>query len=274
MPTLMPTWFNRRTMLGMMGNGIATIALPRHAAAARRIDPELDLIFRDHRLSGCFAVMDAMTGHLTLSNARRCRIAHIPASTFKITNSMIALESGAVRDENEIIPYGGGPQPIAAWEHDMSMREAIRVSNVPVFQELARRIGPAFYHAWLTRFDYGNRQIGADITRFWLDGPLRISAIEQVRFLSRLAREQLPASPRSQQIIRDILRIETQHERTLYAKTGFTRADGPSTAWWVGWVEQEPNCHAFALHVQGSPMDARDARMALGRELMARLGLY
>ena len=274
MPQSPPDHLHRRFVLGMVGAGAAMMALPWRAMAATRIDPALDRVFEDHGLSGCFVAMDAETGRLTLSDAVRCRIAHVPASSFKIANSLIALDTGAVHDEAEIIPYGGGPQPIAAWAHDMSMRDAIRVSNVPVYQQLARRIGIDRYHTWLERFDYGNRQIGADVARFWLDGPLRISPVEQARFLARLACQQLPASPRHQHVVRDMLWIETKNGRCLYAKTGFTSADGISSAWWVGWVEHARARHAFALHVLGSPMEARDARIALGRALLARLKLY
>src|SRR6185295_19637139 len=117
-------------------------------------------------------------------------------------NSLIALETGVVKDESEAVPYGGKPQPIKAWEKDMGLRDAIKISNVPVYQEIARRVGLARYDAWLARLDYGNRQTGTVVDRFWLDGPLAISAVEQTKFVARLAQGTLPASARSQAIVR------------------------------------------------------------------------
>ena len=46
-----------------------------------------------------------------------------------------------MKDEGEVIPYGGKPQPFKALEKDMSMREAIAASAVPTYQEIARRVG-------------------------------------------------------------------------------------------------------------------------------------
>jgi beta-lactamase class D len=73
----------------------------------------------------------------------------------------------------------------------MSMREAIGASAVPIYQELARRIGLERYQQWLARLGFGNRQTGAALETFWLDGPRQISAIEQARFVANLAQGKL-----------------------------------------------------------------------------------
>ena len=155
---------------------------------------------------------------------------YVPASTFKIANSLIALETGVVKDESEVIPYGGKPQPFKAWEKDMSMREAIAASTVPIYQEIARRVGLERYRDWLERLGYGNRRTGTALERFWLDGPLEISAVEQARFVAALAQQKLPASIRSQSIVRDILRLELSGDPTLYGKTGWRSSSTPSSA--------------------------------------------
>jgi len=145
----------------------------------------------------------------------------VPASTFKVANTIIALETGAVKDENEIIPYGGKPQPFKQWEKDMSMREAIALSAIPIYQEIARRVGSGRYRDWLARLDHGNRQPGTSVDTFWLDGPLEISAVEQAHFVARLAQQKLDASPRAQAITRDIIRLECSSSKLLYGKTGW-----------------------------------------------------
>src|SRR5690606_10185028 len=115
----------------------------------------------------------------------------VPASTFKIPNTLIGLATGAVKSVDEIFPYGGQPQPFKTWEKDMGLREAITLSNVPVYQELARRIGLERMQLNLLNMDFGNNEIGTVVDRFWLDGPLKISAVEQTRFLAKLAQGQL-----------------------------------------------------------------------------------
>ncbi len=152
----------------------------------------------------------------------------VPASTFKVANTIIALETGAVKDENEIIPYGGKPQPFKQWEKDMSMREAIALSAIPIYQEIARRVGSGRYRDWLARLDHGNRQPGTSVDTFWLDGPLEISAVEQAHFVARLAQQKLDASPRAQAITRDIIRLESSSSKLLYGKTGWRFASNPN----------------------------------------------
>ena len=139
----------------------------------------------------------------------------------------------------------------------MPMREAITASNVPIYQELARRIGLERYHQWLDRLDYGNRQTGTALEAFWLDGPLEISAIEQARFVARLALNQLPISDRSQTIVRDILKLESKEGRTLFGKTGWRFSSVPQLGWWTGWVDSGGKITTFSLNIDmQSPQDA------------------
>ena len=233
---------------------------------------DLDAVFSEHGATGTFVMLDEAADRITVVNRARAERRYFPASTFKIANSLIALETGAVKDEGEIIPYGGKPQPIKEWERDMGMRDAIRMSNVPVYQEIARRIGLERMTAAVERLDYGNRQVGTVVDRFWLDGPLEISAVEQAGFVARLARQQLPVSARSQAIVRDILRLEGRNGATLYGKTGWTTSVKPGIGWWVGWVERGNSIHAFALNIDMSSVNDAPKRIAIGRTLLGRLG--
>lgn len=234
---------------------------------------DLKKVFRRAGVTGTFALLDVDGGRTTVVDARRAGQRLIAASTFKIPHSLIALETRAVRDENEVIPYGGQPQPFPEWEQDMNLRDAIRVSNVPVFQTIARRIGVKREKQWLNRLGYGNRKVGAVVDRFWLDGPLEISAIEQTRFLSRLARLKLPASKRNQRTVRDLLKIERKDGYTLYAKTGWGTSTEPGIGWWVGWVEREGRVHTFALNIDINADGDAAKRLPLARELLGRLGV-
>jgi beta-lactamase class D len=263
----------RRRALGLLVAAGSTILDGRAAAGGTVERPDLSGVFRDNGVAGTFVLCDASTDDYTLVNAERARTRFVPASTFKIANSIIALETGVVSDENEVVPYGGRPQPFKQWERDMSMREAIALSVVPIYQELARRIGHERYRDWLARLDYGNRQTGTVIDTFWLDGPLEISAVEQARFVARLATGKLAASPRAQAIARDIIRLETITGKVLYGKTGWRTSSTPNLGWWTGWVDDNGTISAFALNID--MWDAADAakRIIIGRALLAELGV-
>ena len=266
--------FTRRTALGVSIGAITVIARGRASLAAGSTErADLEAVFAENGVAGTFVLYDVATDHFTLINATRAEKRFVPASTFKIANTIIALETGVVKDENEIIPYGGQPQPFKTWEKDMSMREAIALSAVPIYQELARRIGLERYREWLPRLDFGNRQTGTIVDTFWLDGPLEISALEEARFVARLAQQKLDASIRSQSIARDIIRLESRDGKILYGKTGWRFSSAPNLGWWTGWVEQNGKISAFSLNIDMPAATDAPKRVAVGKTMLSKLGV-
>jgi beta-lactamase class D len=262
---------------------LAAVAGPSLPAFAKRetIVERTDLaaVFQTAGVVGTFVHFDGASDTFTLVDRERAQRRTVPASTFKIVNSLIALETGVVADENEVIPYGGKPQPFPAWEKDMAIAEALPVSNVPVYQEIARRVGPGRYRDWLEDLDYGNADIGDRIDDFWLDGPLAISAMEQAVLLDRLGRRELPLSRRAQDIVARITRLDARDGRTLHGKTGWLFSAKPQLGHWVGWIEgprtaddKPGTVSAFALTIEMASREDAAKRVALGRTLLARLG--
>lgn len=246
------------------------------ALADEKIDesPALAPIFQEQKARGTFVLLDAKTGHLTAHNATRAAKRFIPASTFKIPNSIIGLETGVVKSADEVLPYGGKPQPFPDWEHDMGLREAIRLSAVPIYQELARRIGPARMKEWVARLEYGNANIGTTVDRFWLDGPLEISAVEQTQFLDRLAKGKLPIRAETLTAVKEITQIEKTDAYTLHGKTGWCMSTDPDIGWWVGWVERDGKVAAtFALNVDVVEKEDAAKRLPIAKACLRALGV-
>ena len=191
---------------------MATLALSWQAASASAQTyqevPELAKVFSANGIAGTFVLYDVAADTMLVSDEARAKKRFTPASTFKIANSLIGLDAGVVKSVDEVLPYGGKPQPRKEWEHDMGLREAIKVSNVPVYQELARRIGLERMRAGVKKLGYGNGEIGNVVDRFWLDGPLAISAVEQTEFLHRLVKGSLPINPNAMRAVREITLLE------------------------------------------------------------------
>lgn len=262
--------FQRIFRLAIAASSAAFIS----AAAATEIveRPELADHFRDAGVTGTFVLLDIASDRLLVHNAVRAQQRFEPASTFKIFNTLVGLETGAVKDEMEVLPYGGKPQFVKEWEKDMHLRDAMRVSNVPVYQELARRIGAKRMQHYIDLAGYGNREIGAVIDKFWLDGPLKISAVEQARLLGRLAQRKLPFSQRSMRITRSILRQDDTPGHTMFAKTGWAMGATPQIGWLVGWVEKEGKAYPFALNMDiHAKEDAAKRKLLVQRSLEALL---
>ena len=267
---------NRRAIVFLLLCLLCLASMPLTVSHAMRITETRDLetLFDKYDVEGAFVLYDVEANTFLQSNRKRADERRFPASTFKIANSLIALETGVVADADEIIPYGGKPQPIRAWQRDMSMRDAISISNVPIYQELARRIGLETYASWLEKLDYGNRQVGADVERFWLDGPLAISPMEHVLFIARLAGGALPASHDHQQTVRDLVFLESNDRGRLYGKSGWSLAADPQIGWWVGWVERGDAIFAFALTIDMTSRADAGKREALARDLLRALDIY
>ena len=264
---------DRRTLLKAAAAMAASCALPR-AYADDAATFTLEAEFHQRGVKGTFVRLDIATDRVTLVNEPRAQKRFVPASTFKIANSLIAIESGAVKGPADVFAWDGKPAPMKDWERDMTLAEAIRVSNVPVYQEIARRIGLKNYEDWLDRLGYGNANPGTSVNRFWLDGPLTISAIEQTSFLAALALQELPLSKATQSAVKDMLLQETRGSRRLYAKTGWLTTTTPQIGWWVGWVEGDGRIDTFALNFDVSSESDLPKRQEIGLAILAQMGLF
>lgn len=231
-------------------------------------------LFERAGVAGTFVLYDVSADRYIGYNRSRAETRYVPASTFKIANSLIGLSAGAVSSVDEVLPYTGPAEPfIPEWGHDMGLREAIAISNVPIYRELARRIGLKRMRAGLEALQYGNRETGEKVDRFWLDGPLEISAMEQTAFLAGLVRDALPLPKKVQQSVREILLLETGPEWKLYGKTGWQNAPGSGVGWWVGWVEKAGHFYVFALNIDiRQPSDAAE-RVKLGKASLRLSGV-
>jgi beta-lactamase class D len=251
---------NRRHVLGALAGASL---LPSRAFAdvvyqRSEIREDLAKHFADAGTDGTFVGYKIDEYLVIASDKDRSGEAKLPASTYKIPNSIIALETGVVSDpDKDIFKWDGVVRSIDAWNKDHTMRSAIAASVVPVYQEIARRIGQERMQKYIDLFEYGNRDIGGGIDQFWLTGNLRIDPVQQVDFVDRLRRGTLPVSKRSQDLVRDILPVTKVGDSTIRAKSGLLGAEigKPSLGWMVGWAEKGSAQTVFALN-----LDVREPR--------------
>ena len=261
-----------RSMTRLLSFALAFMLCTSAMAAEWRDSQEAANVFAKQGVIGTFVLYDVENGVFTGYNRLRAEERFIPASTFKVPNTLIGLATGAVKSVDEVLPYGGKPQPRKQWEKDMSLREAITVSNVPVYQELARRVGVKAYEEMLDAMEYGNATPGTAVDTFWLKGPLAISALEQARFMAALAKGTLPAPAEAQAATREITLLEKGANWELHGKTGTADAEAPDIGWWVGWVQKDGKIYAFALNID-MPTPNGPNRVELGKACLHALGV-
>jgi len=268
---------NRRRALGLLA---AASVLPSrsfaHVAPQRsEIREDLAKHFADEGTVGTFVGYKVDDYLVIASDSDRSGEAKLPASTYKIPNSLIALETGVVEHpDKDVFKWDGVKRSIEAWNRDHTMRSAIAASAVPVYQEIARRIGEAQMQKYVDLLEYGNRNIGGGIDQFWLTGDLRIDPVQQVDFVDRLRRGVLPISKRSQDLVRDILPVTSAGEATIRAKSGLLGAerDSPSLGWMVGWAEKGSAPTVFALNIDMREPRHIAARMTLAQQCLTDIG--
>jgi beta-lactamase class D len=264
---------NRRHILGLFAAASVTPrrVLANVAPQRTEIREELAKHFTDEGTAGTFVGYKIDDYLIIVSDKERSGQAMLPASTFKIPNSLIALETGVVADpDKDVFKWDGVTRSIEAWNRDHTMRSAIAASAVPVYQEIARRIGAERMQKYLDLLEYGNRDIGGGIDQFWLTGNLRIDPVQQVDFVDRLRRGTLPVSKRSQDLVRDILPVTKVGDSIIRAKSGLLGAETgkPSLGWLVGWVEKGDTPTVFALNLDCTEPRHIADRMKLAQQCL------
>ncbi|MCL6099661.1 MAG: class D beta-lactamase [Bacteroidetes bacterium] len=223
--------------------------------------------------AAAFVLFDQTKGEYLRFNKSRCAERFSPKSTFKIPNSLIALETGVAPDENFVVKWDGQKRWNADWNRDHNMISALKYSVVPYYQEIARRVGRDQYKKWLEAINYGNHAIGENIDTFWLDNSLKISAEEQIEFLKRFYNYQLPFSKRNVDIVKKIMPSEEYKHSLLKFKTGGgEKEDGTWIGWVVGYVEKGKDVSFFAFNIDAKTFDeVLEKRDTMLREILVSL---
>ncbi len=187
--------------------------------------------------NACFELIDHTHESVYYYNLDRCSQRFTPASTFKIFNSLVALETAVAPNDLLIIKWDSIKR-MPEWDKDMDMREAFKVSCVPYYQEIARRIGPGRMQHFLDTVKYGNMNMGTHIDDFWLNDSLKISVDEQLTFLKKMYFTELPFSERAQRMVKVFMLREQTPLYNLYYKTGTSIRGTKKIAWIVGFAER------------------------------------
>ncbi len=242
-------------------------------ASETKEHPEWKSYFEASGGAGTIVVTDLVKEETHVYNPQRAAEPFIPASTYKIPHSLIALETGVVKDENQSFKWDGQERQVDAWNRDHTFRSALKYSVVWVYQEIARQVGEQREAEFVRKFAYGNEDVSGGVDRFWLDGALRITALQQIEFLKKFYLNQLSVSERSSLIVKDMLINEANSKYILRAKSGLGSSRTPAIGWWVGWVETDNDTYFFALNLDVAKDQDAPKRMIVARQCLTSLGI-
>jgi beta-lactamase class D len=236
-------------------------------------DAVIEQLFRKAGIDGTIVIESVSKGQRFVHNDPRSKQAYAAASTFKIPNTLIALDEGAVSGADAVFHWDGTQYEIADWNRDQTLASAFKVSCVWCYQQLARRVGSQKYPLYIQQSNYGQLRQPFSETEFWLDGSLTISAAQQVEFLRQVIERKSPFKASSYDTLKKIMLVEETVQYRLYAKTGWATRIPPRIGWYVGYVETPDDIWLFALNMTTRDVNDLPLRVQIAKNALRLKGV-
>lgn len=251
----------------------AAMAIFALAPAAYGEDTDLANLFKEKNVDGTLVIATLDGKKVYTHNDERAHTRFVPAATFKLPNTLIALEEAAISDEKVIVIWDGTDKGLPACNTDQSLESAFSASCAWFDQEMVKRVGKEKYLSYLTKLHYGNGNIGPDISNFWMEGDLRISAVGQIDFLKNLYTRSYPFRASSYDLLRKLMVVEETPSYVLRATTGWTENMVPQVGWYVGYVEAGGQVWFFAANVETGKPEDKALRQELTKQALHLKGI-
>lgn len=243
------------------------LSLSGHGQSHTIENPDWEKYFEMFEATGTIVVVDGRDTpeKTSVFNHERAKTRFSPASTYKLPHTLFALDSGGVEDEFQVFSWDGVERSYPPHNQDQTLRSAMRHSAIWVYEIFAEQIGDTRAREYLEKIDYGNADPSTEQGTYWVDGHLAISAYEQIDFLQKLFKNELPFRTDHQRLLKDIMIAEASSDWILRAKTGWEGRYG----WWVGWVEWPQGPVFFALNIDTpNRLDDLYKRKAIARKIL------
>lgn len=239
--------------------------------------PNFQPFFEEYGVQGCFLLYNMKNDVYQIYNSRRCEEGFLPASTFKILNSLIGLETGVITSDSMVIPWDGVVRSVEEWNRDHTMASAIQYSVVPYFQEVARRIGPERMKQMVDDSDYGRMDISKEtIDRFWFWGNSRITPWEQMNFILHFYTFKLPFAQENIELVKKLIILKKTDKWIFSGKTGMTVQDGKNIGWLVGYLEENGSAWIYVCNVESGLDNTekfKESRRGVTEKVFKSMGL-
>ena len=226
-------------------------------------DKEVEEVFKKYKVEGTIVIESLNKKKIHIYNDKRASELFSPASTFKIPHSLIALNEGIVKKDSVIV-WDKKIREYESWNKDQILLTAFKSSCVWCYQEFASKIGVEKYKKYLKELNYGNKKIGDDVTRFWLDESLEITTFEQIKFLKRFYTNNLPFKIEDINLLKEIMIDEKNENYIIRAKTGWEWKYG----WYVGYVETKDDVWFFSTNIDTKSKDDLPKRKEITLEAL------
>ncbi|MCL4152070.1 UNVERIFIED_CONTAM: hypothetical protein GTU68_024802 [Idotea baltica] len=232
------------------------------------VKSEFQAIIDSSNVNGSILIYDLKNDLFYSNNFNWAKTGRLPASTFKIVNSIIALETKVVENDSTLFRWNGEKRDYKVWEQDLILRDAFKYSCVPCYQEIAKKIGEKRMNEYLKKLQFGDMNVTSkNLDIFWLEGKSRINQFQQIDFLKRLVNSKLKISKRTEEILKRISFIEENERYKLYGKTGLSIRNGNYNGWFVGYSKSKNNTYFFAINIEPNENTNKELFPKLRKEI-------
>jgi beta-lactamase class D len=218
----------------------------------RVVSSRIQSILDSAKVEGAVLVYDSEGNTFYSNDFVWAETGFLPASTFKIPNSINALENGIVANDSTVFLWDGKPRYLKSWEEDITFHQAFQRSCVPCYQEIARKTGVEKMRNMLDKIGYPGMVFnGATLDNFWLEGASKISQFQQVDFLSKLVNRELPVTEKTYRIMSKIMFLDQKEGYDLYGKTGWAQPDDSTNiGWFTGYAKTPDNTYYLVTNIR------------------------
>lgn len=181
-----------------------------------------------------------------------------PCSSFKIPLCLMGFDSQILIDNQDPIWdfQEGYVDYIESWKTSQTPQSWIKNSCVWYSQILTTELGLERLQNYLQLFEYGNQDLSWGLTKAWLGSSLKVSPKEQVDFLQKIIRKEIPVSTDAIQKAKSLFFVDNLPGGwKLFGKTEFGHDEDLEIGWFVGWIEKENKVLIFAYNIRDIKTD-------------------
>lgn len=213
----------------------------------------IDLSSDFGQYKGSFVLYNSRQNHWMIYNKASASKRISPNSTYKIYDALLGLESGIISPNASAQTWNGEKYSYEVWEKDQDLNSAIQNSVNWYFQNIDAAAGRQKIKHFLHEIQYGNQQVGDNVSLYWTDDSLKISPIEQVLQLKKFYQNAFAFSSENIKAVKKALLISRSSNYSLSGKTGTGRINNQDiNGWFIGYIERSGQIYYFATNIQNT----------------------
>ena len=224
---------------------------------------------------GSFVLYDLNGDTWNIYDMEQATLRTAPDSTYKIYDALFGLEEGVIAPNDSFMAWNETDYPFEAWNADQDLYSAMQSSVNWYFQEIDKQIGSSAIQGYIQKIGYGNENISADLSSYWMQGTLKISPVEQVELLTALHNNNFDFAPENVKAVKNAICLFSSEGKNLYGKTGTGRVDGQDVnGWFVGYIEAAGNTYFFATNIQAAENATGNKASEISLSILSDMGIW